>query len=80
MFVVLHLLSHGASRRTINYYGRFYRSMMIPLLQRVSTYLKRWAQKKYKRLRTYKRFKRWWTGLLQRAPGLFAHWRVIRTY
>ena len=33
----------------------------------------------YKRLRAYKRFKRWWTGLLQRAPGLFAHWRVVRT-
>lgn len=64
----------------INYYGRFYRTAMIPLLQRVSTYLRRWAQRKYKRLRTYKRFKQWWTGLLQRAPGLFAHWRVIRAY
>jgi RNA-directed DNA polymerase len=64
----------------INYYGRFYRSAMIPLLKRVSTYLMRWAQKKYKRLRTYKRFKTWWTGLLAREPGLFAHWQVIRTY
>jgi RNA-directed DNA polymerase len=64
----------------LNYYGRFYRSVMVPLLQRVSTYLRRWAQRKYKRLRTYKRFQRWWTGLLQRAPGLFAHWRVVRSY
>jgi RNA-directed DNA polymerase len=40
----------------------------------------RWAQKKYKRLRTYKRFKAWWNGLLAREPGLFAHWQVIRTY
>jgi len=64
----------------INYYGRFYRSAMIRLLQRVSTYLMRWAQKKYKRLRTYKRFKAWWNGLLAREPGLFAHWQVIRTY
>ena len=64
----------------INYYGRFYPSVMVPLLQRVSTYLKRWAQRKHKRLRTYKRFQRWWTGLLKRAPGLFAHWRVLRTY
>ena len=64
----------------INYYGRFYRTVMIPLLQRVSTYLKRWAQRKYKRLRTYKRFKVWWTGLLRRAPGLFAHWQLVRTY
>jgi hypothetical protein len=80
MFDVRHLLSPGASRRTINYYGRFYRSVMVPLLRRVSTYLRRWAQRKYKRLRTYKRFKAWWTGLLGRAPRLFAHWQVVRTY
>jgi len=22
----------------------------------------------------------WWAGLLERQPGLFAHWRVVRTY
>jgi len=64
----------------INYYGRYYRTVMDPLLQRVNTYLRRWAGRKYKRLRTIKRFKRWWTGLLQRAPGLFAHWRLVRSY
>ena len=64
----------------MNYYGRYYRSAITPLLQRVSTYLRRWAGKKYKRLRTYKRFKRWWAGLLQREPGLFAHWRWVRAY
>jgi hypothetical protein len=53
---------------------------MAPLLQRVSTYLRRWAGKKYKRLRTYTRFKRWWTGLLDREPGLFAHWQWVRAY
>ena len=46
----------------MKYYGRFYRSAMDPLLQRVSTYLRRWAGKKYRRLRAYKRFQRWWTG------------------
>jgi hypothetical protein len=35
----------------MNYYGRFYRSKLEPLLQRVSTYLRRWAGKRYKRLR-----------------------------
>ena len=64
----------------MNYYGRYYRSALEPLLQRVSTYLRRWARKKYKRLRTVKRFKRWWTGLLEREPGLFAHWRWVRAY
>jgi RNA-directed DNA polymerase len=64
----------------MNYYGRFYWTVMDPLLQRVNTYLRRWAGKKYRRLRTFKRFKRWWTGLHEREPGLFAHWRWVRAY
>ena len=64
----------------MNYYGRYYRSALYPLLRRVSFYLRRWAGKKYKRLRTYKRFKQWWTGLLEREPGLFAHWQWVRAY
>ena len=64
----------------MNYYGRFYRSALYPLLKRINTYLMRWARKKYKRLRSFKRFKAWWTGLLDRDPGLFAHWRMVRTF
>jgi RNA-directed DNA polymerase len=64
----------------MHYYGRFYWTVMDPLLQRVNTYLRRWAGKKYRRLRTLKRFKRWWTGVLDRAPGLFAHWRWVRAF
>lgn len=62
----------------MNYYGRYYRSALYPLLRRVSLYLRRWAGRKYKRLRTYKRFERWWTGILEREPGLFAHWQWVR--
>jgi RNA-directed DNA polymerase len=64
----------------MNYYGRFYWTVMDSLLQRVNTYLRRWAGKKYRRLRTFKRFKRWWTGVLDRAPGLFAHWKWVRAF
>ena len=64
----------------MNYYGRFYRTQMIPLLQRVSTYLRRWAGKKYRLLRTDKNFRRWWTGLIDRQPGLFAQWKWVRNY
>jgi RNA-directed DNA polymerase len=64
----------------INYYGRFYRTALDPLLKRVNAYLRRWAGRKYKRLRTHERFSRWWTGLLVREPGMFAHWSVVRSY
>jgi RNA-directed DNA polymerase len=64
----------------MRYYGRFYRSELDPLLRRVSFYLRRWAGKKYKRLRAHKRFQRWWAGLQEREPGLFAHWQWARSY
>ncbi len=63
----------------MHYYGQSYRSEMYPLLRRLNLYLRRWAGKKYKRLRTYKRFHRWWTGLLAMVPGLFRHWQWVRT-
>jgi RNA-directed DNA polymerase len=64
----------------MNYYGRFYRSQLSPLLQRINTYLMRWAGNKYKRLRPYRRFQQWWLGLLDREPELFTHWRWVRTF
>jgi RNA-directed DNA polymerase len=64
----------------VTYYGRFYRSALHPLLQRINTYLLRWAGCKYRRLRSYKRFKAWWLRLLDREPGLFAHWRWTRGF
>ena len=64
----------------MNYYGRFYRTVMGPLLRRANSYLRRWAGKKYKRLRTLKRFMQWWTRILKRELGLFAHWRWVRVF
>jgi len=61
-------------RGWMNYWGHFYRSEMIPLLQRINTYLVRWARKKYKRLNGFKRLKAWWDRVVQRVPNLFAHW------
>ena len=60
--------------------GRFYRTVLYPLLRRLNTYLRRWAGGKYRRLRAYKRFKRWWGEVLDRAPALFAHWRWVRAF
>jgi RNA-directed DNA polymerase len=65
----------------MNYYGRYYRTAMDPLLRRVNIYLTRWAGKKYRRrLRAHRRLWRWWTGLLDRQPGLFVHWKWVRVY
>ena len=38
------------------------------------TYLMRWARKKYKRLRGFKRLKAWWVRVTHQDPDLFAHW------
>jgi RNA-directed DNA polymerase len=62
----------------MTYYGRFYRSRLYPLLQRINTYLMRWARQKYKRLRGFTRCHAWWRGLLDREPGLFRQWAWVR--
>jgi RNA-directed DNA polymerase len=64
-------------RGWINYYGRFYRSRLVPVLKRVNDYLARWATRKYKRLRGHnRRAYRFIKAVAQRQPGLFAHWRL----
>ena len=60
----------------INYYGRFYKSMLYPLLRRLNRHLMRWACRKYKRLkRRERRAMQWLAEIARRAPNLFAHWR-----
>jgi RNA-directed DNA polymerase len=61
-------------RGWLTYYGKFYRTELHGLLRRINTYLVRWARRKFKRLRAFKKAKRWWNGLLHRQPALFAHW------
>lgn len=62
------------------YYGRFFRSKLHPLLKRINGYLVRWARRKYQRLASFKRVKRWWDALLDRHRGLFAHWQWTGTF
>jgi RNA-directed DNA polymerase len=64
----------------INYCGLFGRAQSYQLLRRINTYLMRWARNKYRRLRGYTRFHRWWTGLLDREPELFNHCNLARTF
>jgi len=60
----------------INYYGRFYKSMLYPLFRHLNRLLVRWACRKYKRLkRRERRAGEWMAQVAVRAPNLFAHWR-----
>jgi len=64
----------------LNYYGRFYRSALEPLLHRINAYILRWARKKYRRLRSFKKALAWWAGVTKRDPTLFTHWRWTTTF
>jgi hypothetical protein len=36
--------------------------------------------RKYKRLRSFKKARRWWHGLTTRQPGMFAHWAWMNEF
>jgi len=60
----------------INYFGRFYKSMLYPVFRHLNDTLVRWAMRKYKRLRRRPtRARRLLAEVARRQPGLFAHWR-----
>jgi RNA-directed DNA polymerase len=66
-------------RGWINYYGRFYKSALYPILNQLNASLQRWARRKYKKLRGRKRRAYYWLGrIAKRMPHLFAHWRLVR--
>jgi RNA-directed DNA polymerase len=67
-------------RGWIQYYGRFYRTGLYPLLKRINTYLVRWARKKYKRLHGFKKAKAWWDAVCDRYPRGFAQWEWTRGF
>ena len=72
----LALMFNSIVQGWINYYGRFYKSMLYPLLRRINEHLVRWACRKYKRLRRReRRAKELLARAARRYPGLFAHWR-----
>jgi len=64
-------------RGWMQYYGKFYRSRMYPLLSRINAYLVRWIRKKYKRLRAKRKAFRCWRGIVERSPRMFAHWKWV---
>jgi RNA-directed DNA polymerase len=63
-------------RGWVNYYGRFYKSALYPVMSSLNRRLVRWAQKKYRRYHHQRRATHWLRGLARRQPGLFAHWKL----
>jgi group II intron reverse transcriptase/maturase len=67
-------------RGWMTYYGRYYRTALDGLLRRINAYLMRWAQRKYKRLRPFRKARRWWHELTARQPRMFAHWAWMNEF
>jgi RNA-directed DNA polymerase len=69
----------------MQYYGRFNRSVLYPVLQRINAYLVRFLRNKFRRVRSFKKAKAGWqriTGQYPRALrplDLGQHLLVIRT-
>jgi len=64
-------------RGWINYYGRFYKSALYPVLKHLNRALVYWARRKYKRLsRHRRRAEHWLRSIARREPRLFAHWQM----
>jgi RNA-directed DNA polymerase len=64
-------------RGWFQYYGRYYRSALYPLVQHLNRLLALWAKRKYKKLRGhFRRARHWVARISRRDPRLFAHWQM----
>jgi len=64
-------------RGWVQYYGKYYRSMLYPVFRHLDRILVRWACRKYKKLRGHRRrAAQWLRRITQRDPKLWAHWTL----
>ena len=64
-------------RGWVQYYGRFYRSMLYPVFRQLDRSLAKWADRKYRKLtRHRRRATHWITRISRRESRLFAHWQI----
>jgi len=63
-------------RGWVNYYGRFYRSALIPVLRCLERALVYWVRRKFKRFKRHKRLAYHWLGrVARRDPDLLSLWQ-----
>ena len=66
-------------RGWLQYYGRFYRSLVYLASRQLDRMLARWASQKFKKLhRRKRRAAQWVARLSQPDPALFAHWQMTK--
>ena len=65
------------ARGWVNYYGRFYRSALTPVLRCLERSMVYWVRRKFKRLHRHRRRAAHWLGrVAQREPNLFVLWQI----
>ena len=62
-------------RGWMNYYGRYHRSELYPLLSRINHHIQRWLQDKHKRLRSARTLRRAWKRVTTQYPSALPHWQ-----
>jgi len=64
-------------RGWINYYGRFYKSGLYPVMRHMNKALAHWASRKYKKLERHRtRAENWLGKIARRELKLFFHWQM----
>jgi len=64
-------------RGWMNYYGRFYKSAMYPILRQLNWKLSSWVARKYKRVKGRQKLaKNWLAKMAECEPKLFVHWQL----
>lgn len=64
-------------RGWINYYGKFYRTALMPVLEHFNETLVKLALRKYINLRYKYRGWAWLKRIMKESPKLFVHWDVL---
>jgi hypothetical protein len=73
----LRAMINPAVRGWMHYYGRFCRSALYPLLERINHYIQQWMRNKYRRLRGLKALRAAWKRITRQYPATFAHWQWV---